>query len=401
MSQCPRCFYKVHKTDKVCPKCHYPLADVVFDVEEEKTNKTSKREEKRLARLAKKEAKLAKKKELEASKTDFVAYSKDDLSDETSGGIKKRYKRKQSKPQFEVDENGEFNIDTKDVEIVGEETGKLFEEKFKQSYSVKKERGEYREPKIKWWEIYKLADRAFARRKIKKEVNKAGRIKPDYIVKSKLLLLAVFFGWIGAHNFYAKNKRKAWTSVICFVIQISVFILSDYVPILKRLVLSVCGLTGFIVLFIWITDVVSILFNSFTYRRQKEAFIFSMNIKTRAKLGEKYIDEELYYKPWPVRFKVWLQRKKRNYEEWRHERRQAMIEKQKAKLEREKEKAQINKEIAEYEAKEEKKLRDIKSKVDARALQEVESLDDGEKPTKNVPSKKQVKKSFKTKNKKK
>ena len=121
--------------------------------------------------------------ELEAIKTDFVAVSKDDSGDNSLQSFRKRRKEKEKKPQFDVDENGEFNIDTADVEIVGEETGKAFEEKFKQTYSVKKARGDYREPKIKWWEIYKIADRAFARRKIKKEVNKAARIKPEYINK--------------------------------------------------------------------------------------------------------------------------------------------------------------------------------------------------------------------------
>ena len=68
--------------------------------------------------------------------------------------------------------------------------GKIIEERQKQTYSVKKARGDYREPKIKWWEIYKLADRAFARKKIKKEVAKASKIKPfSYTTKPVLAML--------------------------------------------------------------------------------------------------------------------------------------------------------------------------------------------------------------------
>ena len=87
-----------------------------------------------------------------------------------NGNVKKKKASEQF--QFEVDENGEININTKDVEIIGEETAKIYDEKQKQTYSVKKARGDYREPKIKWWEIYKWADRSFARRKIKREVSK-------------------------------------------------------------------------------------------------------------------------------------------------------------------------------------------------------------------------------------
>ena len=51
-----------------------------------------------------------------------------------------------------------------------DEVSKIYEERRKrQEYSVKKARGDYRPPRVKRWEIYKLADRAFARRKIKKD----------------------------------------------------------------------------------------------------------------------------------------------------------------------------------------------------------------------------------------
>ena len=113
-------------------------------------------------------------------------------------------------------------------------------------------------------------------------------------------------------------------------------------------------------LFIWFGDAFSIAFNSFKYRLQKEKFIFSLNIETRAKLGEKYIDLELLKKPWWVRFKVWCDKKKRNYHEWKQERRQALIEKEKAKLAESEEKDKIEKEVAEFEKKELEKIEEQK-----------------------------------------
>ena len=136
---------------------------------------------------------------------------------------------------------------------------------------------------------------------------------------------------------------------------------------------------------IWISDIFNIVFNSFKYRIQKEKFIFSMNVQTRAKLGEKYIDLELYKKPWWFRFKVWCQKKKRGYEEWKHDRRQRLIEKEKAKIAKREEKDKIEAEIAHHEELEEAEIKKQKRKdnieniIDKSALDEVKALDDGKK----------------------
>ena len=126
-----------------------------------------------------------------------------------------------------------------------------------------------------------------------------------------------------------------------------------------------------------------------------------MNIETRAKLGEKYIDEELYYKPWYVRFNVWCKKKKRDYEEWKHDRRQRMIQKEKEKLAKVEEKAKIDSEIREFEEKEEKqeaqKREEIKNQIEkenivneiAKFDGEAESEDDTKK--KNPPKSKKAK----------
>ena len=390
MKQCPRCASEIGVNDKVCPRCKLPVdkmgeaedalaEDLIKQAESKKLNKAQKKEKKRLAKLAKKEAKRKRKEAEKVSNTDFSKYASNVSSDE-SQSPRLRRKNKNDRFQFEIDENGEFNIDTKDVEIIGEEVSKAYEEKRKQQeYSIKKARGDYRPPRIKWWEIYKLADRSFARRKIKKDVKKA---------------------WCGAHNFYAKNKKKGFTSLIFFLISIFSLMMQE-IKFFKMLELWLVGFTGFVVISIWVVDIVNIIFNKFEYRIQKEKFIFSMNIETRAKLGEKYIDQELYQKPWWVRFKVWLDKKKRNYHEWQQERRQRLIEKEKAKLEAQEESDSIEKEIAEAEKKE---LEKIKAEKKQEKLEKKEKAEDAEEKSepKKLSNNRKAKVSVKTnKNKKK
>lgn len=399
MRQCPRCASELNQNDKVCPRCGLPVGkigeaeDALADelnkqAESAKLNRAQKKEKRRLARLAKKEAKKKRKQAESESNTDFSKFATNaENKEEDSTVINKSRKKKNEEFQFEIDENGEFNIDTKDVEIIGEEASKIYDEKREQqTYSVKKARGDYRQPKIRWWEIYKLADRSFARKKIKKEVSKAAKVKPDFISKTKLLLLSIFLGWCGVHNFYAKNKKKGFVQLTFLLISILGLALND-VPFFKAIELWIIGFTGFVVLVIWISDIVNIIFNRFEYRIQKDKFIENLNIETRAKLGEKYIDLELLHKPWYVRFKVWCQKKKKDYNEWRRERRQRMIEKEKAKLAKQEEKNKIDSEIAEFEQKELDNLKKAKS----------EQLEDKTEENSAESDKKQVKVPKKTK----
>lgn len=407
MRQCPRCASELNQNDKVCPRCGLPVEkigegeDALADelnkqAESAKLNRAQKKEKRRLAKLAKKEANKKRKQAQAVSNTDFSKFAKNSENKEKFSDVRPKSKKNKNEDfQFEIDENGEFNIDTKDVEIIGEEASKIYEEKREQqTYSVKKARGDYKEPKIKWWEIYKLADRSFARKKIKREVSKASKVKPDFISKAKLLLLSIFFGWCGVHNFYAKNKKKGFVQLTFLLISILGLALND-VPFFKAIELWIVGFTGFVVLLIWVSDVVNIIFDRFDYRIQRDKFIAGLNIETRAKLGEKYIDLELLHKPWYVRFKVWCQKKKRNYDEWRRERRQKMIEKEKEKLAKQEEKNKIDNEIAEFEQKELEKIKKEKSeKVQKEQTSEnanSENLEQSEKETEkkqvNVPRK--------------
>ena len=410
MRQCPRCASELNIKDKVCPRCKLPVSkmekseetlaeELEKQAESKKLNRAQKKEKKRLAKLAKKEAKKQRKLAESISNTDFSQFatnSEHDSNNNNNEILPKFRKKNSDKFQFEIDENGEFYINTKDVEIIGEETAKILEEKRQQTYSIKKARGDYKPPKIKWWELYKIADRAFARRKIKKEIAKASKVKPDFISKGKLLTLAIFGGWFGAHNFYAKNKKKGFLSLgFCITSVVGMFL--NNVPFFKAIELWLIGFTAFVVLAIWSSDIINIIFNKFTYRIQKEKFISSLNIETRAKLGEKYIDLELLRKPWWVRFKVWCDKKKKNYAEWKKERRQALIEKEKAKLEKQEEKNKIENEVAEFEKKEleqiEKAKTEAKVKRPARGSKNVQKANDAdsELKTKIAPKKKTAK----------
>ena len=393
MRQCPRCASEITQFDKVCPRCGLPVDKMGFEEEplNPKLTKAEKKEKKRLAKIAKKEKKREKKIRESRSDTDFSQYvegGKNSNKEDDKSKLRRR-KNKDQELKFDIDENGEFSIDTKDVELVGEETGRLIEERERQTYSVKKARGDYREPRLKWWEIYKIADRHFARRKIKKEVNKAAKIRPSFISKTKLLLLAIFLGWTGAHNFYAKNKRKGWVSVIALIFWVGVIYLGTINTFFASIQISIGGFAGFINVWIWFGDIINIIFNSFKYRIQIDGFIFNMNVATRAKLGEKYIDLELYQKPWWVRFKVWCKKKKRGYEEWKHDRRQRLIEKEKAKLAKQEEQAKIDAEIAEFEAKEDLKNEESK-KVEKSKEQKIEKVKEELKETKVLEELKEI-----------
>lgn len=374
MRQCPRCASEIGDKDKVCSRCGLPVSDVVEsedslpeELEKQAENKmlnaAQRKEKKRLAKKERKEEKRKKKIEEKTSTTDFSKFaSNGEMENQPVDGRLRRKKRKGESFNFEVDENGEFNIDTTDVEIIGEEISKAYDQKREQqSYSIKKARGDYRAPKIKWWEIYKIADRTFARKKIKKEISKAGKVKPDFVSKPKLLLLAILFGWCGAHNFYARNKKKGFVSLSFLFLSIIGMALNE-VPFFKAIELWIIGFSGFVVLFIWLCDIIDIIFNRFQYKAQRDKFIAGMNIETRAKLGEKYIDLELLHKPFHVRFKVWCDKKKKNYYERKREKRQAMIEREKAKLEKNQEKEAINNEIAKAEEKELEIIKNQKAK---------------------------------------
>ncbi|MBQ9790793.1 MAG: hypothetical protein IJW24_04310 [Clostridia bacterium] len=304
---CPKCMNIIKKKDTECSSCGMLVSEMDFSgnpkiipkiedklddeviVKDEKTGK-----EKKLSRREKR--KLAEAQEIDFEKAfsdedDGVEESVESESIDADGQAEtqdgqakpKRHKHKPKKktksdaPEFSVDESGKFDIDTKDVTF--------FEQQ--EEYSVKKARGEIKQEKLKWWEIYKWADRLLARRKIMKEVNKAARVKPDFISKGKLMILALLFGWLGLHNFYAGNKKRGWAVIIMWAIIIPVIMIDVLYNIMG---VFVGGGLGFVVLSMWVFDFAAICFNKYKYDITKMQFIKKLNTETRAKLGKKYID---------------------------------------------------------------------------------------------------------------
>ena len=293
---CPKCMNIIRKKDTECSECGMPVSEM--DGEEsqrlipklpEIKGQVAKQEEK----LSKKEKrKLAKEKEIDFEKEFFEeeheSLESDDVVNETMEQTtpqqkpkrhkhKPKLKNKKDVPEFSVDEKGEYEIDTKDVTF--------FEQN--EEYSVRKARGDIKQEKLKWWEIYKWADRMLARRKIMKEVNKAARVKPEFVSQFKMIILCLLFGYLGAHNFYAGNKKRGWAVIIMWVIivpVISIKVLYDFMG------MFVGGGLGFVVLSMWIFDLIAICFNRYKYHVTKMQFIKKLNVETRAKLGKKYID---------------------------------------------------------------------------------------------------------------
>ena len=253
---CPKCMNIIKKKDEKCSKCGMLVCDMESYAENEKVQL---------------EETITNKQE----NSDNVATA-DEIATQNKPKRHKHKKKTKDVPHYTVDEDGSFNIDTRDVTFLDNS-----------SYSSKKERGEFKPEKIEWWEIYKWADRMLARRKVKKEVNKAATVRPEFVSKTTMLLLCIFFGWMGAHNFYAKNTAKGWTIVgmlIATVIIVEVPVLYAFMGVF------VGGGCGFIVVCMWIIDLFGIITNRYRYKITKMQFIRKLNVETRAKLGKKYIN---------------------------------------------------------------------------------------------------------------
>lgn len=192
----------------------------------------------------------------------------------------KRKANKKDAPQYTVDEDGSFNINTKDVTYL--------EGIEKPTSSVRKARGDMPEQeKLEWWEIYKWADRMLAKRKINKEVRKASTKTPENISRGVMLTYCILLGWLGIHNFYGGNKKKGWFVVIADFIVVLIM----NIPVLHEIMgIFVGGGLGFVVLALWFTDITGLIFNKYRYNISKEEFISNLNVETRAKLGKKYIN---------------------------------------------------------------------------------------------------------------
>lgn len=283
---CPRCMNIIRKSDKVCSSCGLEVEKM-----QELENKEIEKQNKFVEEQIEKQETLDKSTKLAEEERSLIDEGKsvDEISEnqieKEQENRPKRHKHKPKRqtpkedlPSYTIDEDGKFNINTKDVTFL--------EDIDLKSYSSKKALGEKpAREKIEWWEIYKWADLYLARRKINKEVKKASYKIPYGINKTKMLLFCIFFGWFGAHDFYAKNNKRGWTALSFFAISMIVI----NVPVLYRIMgVFVGGGLGFLMLVMWFGDMFRIATNHYQYRISKEEFISNLNLTTRGKLRKKY-----------------------------------------------------------------------------------------------------------------
>lgn len=268
---CKNCFEMYEGKSEVCPHCGAQIN-------------------------AKKSAKESKQKENKPQKTKSRRLSSQEIMDsldfvELNKKAQKpnNFSKKDKSPQFSVEKNGEYSVNVKDVTYLPNTY----------TYSAKKARGELDTPKIKWWEVYKWADILLARRKIKKQVKNASYYRPEQFSRTKLILLSLFLGWSGAHNFYARNYRKATFMLVSVIL--GVFVTLAPFNFLNYIRVSIGGGLLFVVLLMWVLDFINILLGTFSFRLSKWKFIDCLNTDCRATLGTKYIDKDQYKKPWIVR----------------------------------------------------------------------------------------------------
>lgn len=269
---CKNCFESYSGKPETCPHC-----GILLNAEKPKNNKEDKK-----VKIKKERKRRITSKEIMDS-INFVELNA------KANQQKLTKKQKEKLPEFKVEKSGEYSVDIKDVTYLPSTY----------TYSAKKARGEYDAPKIKWWEIYKWADLMLAKRKIKKQVKRASHYRPQQISKSKLLTLCIFFGWMGGHNFYARNYRKGIFVLVAGLL--GAFVALAPFTFLNYIRTSIGGGLLFVVLFMWGMDLINIICNTYSYRLSKWKFIDCLNTDTRATLGAKYIDKDEYKKPWCVR----------------------------------------------------------------------------------------------------
>lgn len=150
--------------------------------------------------------------------------------------------------------------------------------------------GKYELQKLKWWEIYKWADRQLAKNKIKKAVKKEALKRPERVSFWTLLCLCLFSGFLGVHNFYAGNVKRGAVSAISFSVAMIYVIFLDGIAFFNTYMQGLlCAVPGLICLLIWFTDAIAIIFKRFKYATSKLAYIKTLDLETRARLGKKYI----------------------------------------------------------------------------------------------------------------
>ena len=301
---CPRCGELLKRSDAVCPSCGTSIeVQKKGDDFAKEENLREKRNERIEAQVVLSEnMSKAKREQLEKEaakkRTQGSIKEEKDIADSMSNSKRKKLERdrkktnkakaQHKKPVLEsvsVDANGKTDINVSDVSF--------FTEEEKRKNAGKK----YKMPeKLKWYDIFRWADRWLARRKVKRVVNKAATEIPERVNKWTMLSLCIFFGYMGAHSLYSRNWTRALvvmgsfvvTVVLCSIPQVQAYgMRSDSV---MHIIIAPLAL---IFLITWIFDLVRIIFNRFRYRESRNKFIETLNFDTRAILGKRYIKKEI------------------------------------------------------------------------------------------------------------
>lgn len=303
---CPKCFNFVNiKKGECCPICHYEFEDKKKTVKEE-TISTSITPDEGNSKLSPNLQKLydeANKNKHEEVCCDGLKHDDAccdhhknnepiDMYHQKNGRIKWVSKAvregKVKAPKRVADPRvGGVHIDVEKYTYFGRSRSKYIpnEKKF-----IYREDGEYKIEKLEWWEIYKWADRQLAKSKIKKAVKKESIKKPERVSFWVLFSLCLFSGFVGVHNFYAGNVKRGIVQASCFALAFGFVIFLDGIAFFNLYMQGLmCALPGLIFLFMWISDLLAIIFKKFRYEESRINYIKTLDLETRARLGKKYI----------------------------------------------------------------------------------------------------------------
>ena len=167
----------------------------------------------------------------------------------------------------------------------------MFEGKYKNNYQPKQAgtENDYKLEKLQWWEIYRKADRWLIRRKLNKVVKKQACVKPARVSQMLMVILSLFTGFLGLHDFYAKNFKRGAITLGCFAWSMTLVALMDVWPWLINVQYSLIALPGLVCIMMWMWDFFEVITKRYPYQESRLDFIYSLDVETRARLGNKYI----------------------------------------------------------------------------------------------------------------
>ena len=282
---CRNCFNSVDRNLSICPYCKKPVSGKPPKVKPDEVNKVKTRSAEDIELIKQKSA-PNEQTSVEKSK---LAYFQ-----------KPKWVPKKKRVGYEADKDKKKgthirvkgkHIDVSSVSFLQSKVGN------KNNYKPKTagEEIDYKQEKLEWWEIYRFADRWLVRRAINKHVKKASVVRPERVSYWGLLLLTLFTGFVGGHSFYARNYRRGIVALSLFSFSMTMVALMDVIPFLLNFQYSLCAFPGFICLMMWVWDMLLVLVKKYKFRESKLNYIYSLDVETRARLHNKYIEIPNWY----------------------------------------------------------------------------------------------------------